>query len=385
MQASDEFPARQELVTRPSSPGWNAPRRQTRGHARLAAARRFPSPGQDTEQVTIHYVIDDYAIDPVIAEGRLPDAFVRLSDSRHYRFGASGSFGTGRHEFCGFTDGFYMIFSETEYYSPQSVHVLSPDTLQIYVASSGDGEYVAQSGEPVSFEGPGAALIIEPEGQPPADVTLAGMARYIYIVIHRNSLKSLFAGAEQELPDDVRDFLNGDLRQTAGRALPLSAAMFRCLDDVHGCPLEGHRRRLFLQSKAIEIICQMFEAFDHSEGFTSPETTRLTARGVLKAQQVLADDLVSPPSLEELARRVGLSRSALCSGFRQIVGQSVFDYVHGLRMQQALELLNERDASITQIAYAVGYNRASSFTVAVQKHFGTTPSELRRRSALPRT
>jgi AraC-like DNA-binding protein len=48
-------------------------------------------------------------------------------------------------------------------------------------------------------------------------------------------------------------------------------------------------------------------------------------------------------------------------------------------MQQALELLNERDASITQIAYAVGYNRASSFTVAVQRHFGTTPSELRRR------
>lgn len=86
-----------------------------------------------------------------------------------------------------------------------------------------------------------------------------------------------------------------------------------------------------------------------------------------------------------LARRVGLSRSALCSGFRQILGQSVFDYVHGLRMQQALELLNERDASITQIAYAVGYNRASSFTVAVQRHFGATPSELRRRSALPRS
>jgi AraC-like DNA-binding protein len=211
------------------------------------------------------------------------------------------------------------------------------------------------------------------------------MARYIYIVIHRNALKALFAGGEHELPVDVQDFLNGDLRQTAGRALPLSAAMFRCLDDVHGCPLEGHRRRLFLQSKAIEIICQMFEDFDHSEGFTSPETTRLTARGVLKAQQVLADNLVSPPSLEALARRVGLSRSALCSGFRQILGQSVFDYVHGLRMQQALELLNERDSSITQIAYAVGYNRASSFTVAVQRHFGATPSELRRRSALPRS
>src|SRR3546814_8591928 len=120
------------------------------------------SPDHDAQQVTIRYAADDYAIDPVVAQERLPDAFVRLSDNRHYRFGASGSFGTGQHEFCGFTDGFYMIFSETEYYSPQSSHVLSPDTLQLYVASSGDGEYVAQDGEPVSFEGPGTALIIEP-------------------------------------------------------------------------------------------------------------------------------------------------------------------------------------------------------------------------------
>src|SRR3546814_14272842 len=110
-----------------------------------------------------------------------------------------------------------MIFSETEYYSPQSSHVLSPDTLQLYVASSGDGEYVAQDGEPVSFEGPGTALIIEPEDRPPADVTLAGMSRYIYIVIHRNALKALFAGRDHELPVVDQDFLNGYLQQPAGR------------------------------------------------------------------------------------------------------------------------------------------------------------------------
>src|SRR3546814_2121128 len=81
---------------------------------------------------------------PILAQERLPDAFVRLSDNRHYRFGASGSFGTGQHEFCGFTDGFYMIFSETEYYSPQSSHVLSPDTLQLYVASSRSEEHTSE-------------------------------------------------------------------------------------------------------------------------------------------------------------------------------------------------------------------------------------------------
>lgn len=159
--------------------------------------------------------------------------------------------------------------------------------------------------------------------------------------------------------------------------------MLRCLEDVQTCPLDGRRRRIFLQSKALEIVCQALEAFDQSECFRSPETTKLTARCVVKAQRFLEANYVTPPSLEELAAEVELSLGALCIGFRQILGQSVFDYIQDLRMQRALALLSEGDDPITQIAYAAGYNRSSSFSVAVHRHFGTTPSKLRRRGAPP--
>jgi AraC family transcriptional activator of pyochelin receptor len=213
-------------------------------------------------------------------------------------------------------------------------------------------------------------------------VTFAGCNRYVHVSIHREPLKALFAGSEHELPDVVQAFLRGDLDRTVARALPLGAGLLRCLEDVLACSLEGRRRRLSLQSKAVEIVCQALEALEHRDGFGSAEATILTARGVLKAQRLLADNFVSPPSLEDLALEVGLSRSVLCTGFRQILGHSVFDYIQSLRMQQALTLLTERDVTITQIAHAVGYNHASSFSVAVQRHFGATPSELRRRSAL---
>jgi AraC family transcriptional activator of pyochelin receptor len=75
-----------------------------------------------------------------------------------------------------------------------------------------------------------------------------------------------------------------------------------------------------------------------------------------------------------------MSRSGLCAAFRQIVGQSVFDYVGDLRMQQALAMLARQDATIAEVAYAVGYGHPSSFSVAVQRRFGTTASELRRRA-----
>lgn len=143
--------------------------------------------------------------------------------------------------------------------------------------------------------------------------------------------------------------------------------------------MEGYGRRLFLRAKAIEMICLCFEAMALEDGFGSSEATVMTSRGVLKAQRLLTENFVTPPSLDDLAHDVGLSRSGLCAGFRQMLGQKVFDYIAQLRMQHALALLNQRDASITQIAYAVGYNHPSSFSVAVQRHFGTTPGKLRQR------
>ncbi len=358
------------------------PDSDVRPRSQAVPTRRFPRPGKDAAQTSVRYAVADYAIDQLEYRNQLVSAFEPLSDG-HYRWNVKESFGGGRYEFCGLADGFFVSFAETEYHTPQAAYFSSPDSLHIYLASSGDGEYVPVDGDPLSFEGPSTVFIVEPAHQPLAEVTLAGVTRYLYIVVHREVLKTLYAGSAHELPALLQAFLKGDLQRTSGRALPLSAAMLRCLEDVQTCPLDGRRRRLFLQSKALEIICQALEAFDQSECFRSAETTKLTARGVMKAQRFLEANYVMPPSLDELAAEVGLSRSAMCTGFRQILGQSVFDYVQDLRMQRALALLSEGDDPITQIAYAVGYNRSSSFAVAVHRHFGTTPSKLRRRGAPP--
>lgn len=55
------------------------------------------------------------------------------------------------------------------------------------------------------------------------------------------------------------------------------------------------------------------------------------------------------------------------------------DYVGDLRMQQAFAMLNRQDAMIAEVAYAVGYGHPPSFSIAVQRRFGTSASELRRR------
>ena len=348
----------------------------------LLAVKRGVQGAEDAAHMDDGDPLQNYGIVPAEGAHELWEGLVPLSDPLHYCW-RSRLLGSGRYEFCILSDGFFVTFGDMEVGTPQLVHMSFPDTLRIYVTSNGDCEYVAPQGDALSLDAPNTAILIQPAGAPDTEATFAGCTRFVCVFIHRKSLKALYAGGEHELPDVLQSFLEGSLQRTVARTLPLGTALLRCLEDVHASALEGLRRRLFLQSKAVEILCQAIEALEYSEGFGSPDATRQTARGVLKAQRLLMENFVTPPVLEDLAHEVGLSRSGLCTGFRQILGQSVSDFVQDLRMQQALAMLNERNISISQIAYAVGYNRASSFSVAVQRHFGVTPSELRRRGVLP--
>lgn len=344
--------------------------------------RRFPFPPGDTATVIAPYALQDHSLDRLDERQDVVEAFLPLSN-HHYRMQSIGHYGDGQYECCGFSDGFFIWFGDVSFHTPLSLRMSFPDSLQVHIASTGDSEYVFPQGGNLNLEAANTSIFIHPAGEPATEATFAGCHRFVSLSIHRKALRTLYSGSELELPAILRSFLNGDLQHMLARPLPLRAPLLRCLDDVHACSLEGHRRHLFLKSKAVEILCQAIEALDHAEGFGSIEATRLTARGVMKAQRLLAENFVTPPSLEDLAHHVGLSRSGLCAGFRQILGRSVSDYTQDLRMQQALAMLSERDASIAQIAYAVGYNRPSSFSVAVQRHFGATPTELRRRGARP--
>jgi AraC-like DNA-binding protein len=348
-----------------------------------ARSRRFAYPAGKSLPVALTLPMTDYAADEIEDLSELPqlETLTLLGHPCHYRARAREAYASGEVEFCVLADGFFVQMCELAFCAPTFMSVTAPDMLRVRIATEGDGEYVSAHGDSVSIEGPSALVIIEPAGQPPADAAFAGRNRSVHVYVHRDALGKLYAGGERELPAVLQAFLDGDLEHTVARRLPLGPALLRCLEDLCACALEGHSRRLFIRSKAVEILCHAFEVLDQEDG--AAPSSMLAARGVMKAQRLLMESFVSPPSLDDLAQEVGMSRSGLCAGFRQIVGHSVYDYIQDLRMQQALALLAERDVSITEIAYAVGYTHPSSFSVAVQRRFGATPRELRRRGTLP--
>jgi len=76
-----------------------------------------------------------------------------------------------------------------------------------------------------------------------------------------------------------------------------------------------------------------------------------------------------------LSKEAGMSRMQLYRKLRGLTDQTVHEFIHSIRLKKAVQLLEERQKTITEIAFAVGYNDLSYFARCFRKQYGKSPSE----------
>lgn len=86
-----------------------------------------------------------------------------------------------------------------------------------------------------------------------------------------------------------------------------------------------------------------------------------------------------------LAKHVGMSRTALATRFRELVGESPYSYLTRCRMNKAVNLLLSSNATIAQIAQRAGYGSEAGFGRAFKRYLGISPAAHRRRGMRTRT
>jgi AraC-like DNA-binding protein len=90
-------------------------------------------------------------------------------------------------------------------------------------------------------------------------------------------------------------------------------------------------------------------------------------------------------TIVEAARSVGLSRRQFAELFRKVTGQSWRQYVLGLRLKHAAELLAGTDRSVSAVAFECGFDDLSNFHHCFKSVHGCSPLAYReqRRVRLP--
>lgn len=78
-------------------------------------------------------------------------------------------------------------------------------------------------------------------------------------------------------------------------------------------------------------------------------------------------------TVDEIARRVGVSRSGLYRAFMRFLDTSPVQYLSDYRIRQACNLLKRTDLTIETVAYSVGYGDPLYFSRIFKKKLGISP------------
>jgi AraC-like DNA-binding protein len=88
-------------------------------------------------------------------------------------------------------------------------------------------------------------------------------------------------------------------------------------------------------------------------------------------------------TLQDLAQRVGMSRSSFAQRFKETVGDSPMEYLARWRMLLAADRLENSKDSVSMIALSLGYESESAFSTAFKRVMGCSPRQYARGKAAP--
>lgn len=98
-----------------------------------------------------------------------------------------------------------------------------------------------------------------------------------------------------------------------------------------------------------------------------------------RAMTYAIEALSGAPSVEEAAKRAGLSTRTLARRFSDEAHTSWRQFLHQARMMRAMELLASPGARVTETAMAVGFDSPGAFTRAFEEFTGEKPKDYRGR------
>ncbi|WP_324677921.1 AraC family transcriptional regulator [Hymenobacter sp. GOD-10R] len=159
--------------------------------------------------------------------------------------------------------------------------------------------------------------------------------------------------------------------------LHLGLALHTAIQEVLTCRFQGRLKKLFLYSKAIEILVLQTDAFAQADTPRRFARTEYDQERLLFARDYLIQHLQLPPTLPELARLAGLNEFKLKKGFKEQFGQTVFGYLADFRLAEAKAQLIGGQKTASELAFELGYSSLQHFSTAFKKKFGVSPRELR--------
>ena len=170
----------------------------------------------------------------------------------------------------------------------------------------------------------------------------------------------------------------GELLERTAHSDPVTSRLLMSAADV----LEGNAAldALFRQQLTDLLATRLLAAHAGSPATFQPVMGGLSPSVLRRAIERLRSDGEADVSLAALASDAGLSRFHFCRAFKESTGLSPHAWLRQYRLEQAMNMLRDTDASVAAVAAALGYASQTAFAAAFRRLTGETPTDWRRRA-----
>lgn len=172
---------------------------------------------------------------------------------------------------------------------------------------------------------------------------------------------------------------------------------FRNLEKVRESGAELCEPVLLTGASSLWLAARMYREFSHRDDFSGLALESISTELLIAAsrqhasrlerkppvwlervKQFLRENFSEPPSLDEIARAVGIHPMHLTRVFRQFERCTVGDYIRKARIEYARQRMLDSNDPLVEIALAAGFADQTHFTRSFKRVAGMTPAEFRR-------
>lgn len=133
--------------------------------------------------------------------------------------------------------------------------------------------------------------------------------------------------------------------------------------------------KLFYQIRMEELIYHLFSNLLRREDAKQHAINKEDITKLNNVHSAVLEDISEPPKLGKLAKKVGMSKTKMKQLFKQIYGNSIYNYYLKARMEDAAYLLKHANLSVSEVGFQVGYSNLSHFSRMFKKHFEKNPKD----------
>ncbi|SHI72913.1 transcriptional regulator, AraC family [Clostridium cavendishii DSM 21758] len=145
------------------------------------------------------------------------------------------------------------------------------------------------------------------------------------------------------------------------------------MDEISTDNIMGYMR---LKLKTIEFLDAFFQECSKKKVLNNSKSYEKEI--VIKAQGIINRNIQKSIHIKTIAEDLNISEYKLQEAFKNILGDTVYEYIKKTRIEKAKILLKNTDMSVLEIVNEIGYENPSKFSSLFKRYNNITPLKYRK-------